>query len=740
MHVITLRTLASIFVLTGVAWEAEGTDPVKVVLDQINAAHQQNYESLERAPIRRWGELNQLRPLNDLLHALRHPQSAAAAPSLATESAVVRFDAIYREFVVQLGLLADGEYRFRPAGSKVVFPMTIECDAYVDVPTALVLGVDAADCTEEIVISPVDEPGLKIEGQTLTPAGPFSLYAVLPMIVTGESGFRETNLRVSCAGRETRLPLTVFIRPSGRLTGTIQLYDGPPRPSKQEDPGQSTASEGHRTGSRARSQTAKLLVEDADGRLYVAPGAPNYTTQNWYGTWLPRFTYVDGEFDLPVPPGEYRVTAMKGPGYADFVGEVTVRAGQSAALPIRLKQLFPLEQQGWLCADMHTHARRIPLTMLRSEDVNVVTRTFYSSHKPYRTNIDKANSDALHLSAENQEIEHWNAGNVFFFNIPTSVQDPGDRPVEMTPMFHYDHQAHAMGGITLRYMRARPFSPGGGGQAQPELAVSAASGLMDVWTVMENSMQNLLGDPRNRWSGNGWPNDRIYANTYKNWYALANCGLRIPVAAGTSYGRLSRLGYNRVYAKLDGELTTANWAKALLRGDGFVTNGPLLWLRVNDRLPGDGSALDSPGRAKVNVRLVSHQPVRLVEILQNGKVVASRELTSDQNEQTMEWEEVLTVDGPCWFAARCFGETDVRYPHQTAPNQFAHTNMSMVIAAGKRPSSPADAAHFVKEIDALIEFAPNIPSDSMRQRALKLYNEARQYYTAQTGDRTKGGP
>jgi len=687
-------------------------------LDQIKAAHQQNYDSLERAPIRHWGELNQLRPLNDLLHALRHPKSSAAVRLLANESVVERFNDIYRKFVVDLGLPADGEYRFRPAGSKVVFPLTIECDAYVDVPTALILGVDATDCTEKIVISPVDEPGLKIEGQTLTPAGPFSLYAVLPMLATGEPGFRETNLRVSCAGRGTSLPLTVFIKPSGRLTGTVCNEDG-----DDQTP-----------------QTVKLFVEDANGRLHVAPGAPNYITQNWYGTWLPRFTYVDGKFDLPVPPGDYRVTAMKGPGYANFVGKVTVRAGHSAALPVRIERLWSLEQQGWLCADMHTHARRIPLAMLRAEDVNVVTRTFYSSQKPYRISFAATDSDALHLSAENQEIEHWNFGNVFYFNIPTSVQDPDDGPVDMTPMFHYDQQAHAMGGITLRYMRARPFSPGGGGQAQPELAVSAALGLMDVWTVMENSMQNLLGDPRNRWSGNGWPEDRIYANTYKTWYALANCGLRIPIAAGTSYGRLSRLGYNRVYAKLDGQLTAANWAKAIARGDGFVTNGPLLWLRVDDRLPGDGLALDSPGRVKVNVQLVSHRPVRLVEILQSGKVVASRKLTADQADQTLEWEELLPVDGPCWFAARCFGETDVRYPHQAALNQFAHTNMSMVTVAGKKPRNSVHAAQFVKEIDALIEFALNIPSDSMRQRALKLYNEARQYYAAQTGDRMNRTP
>jgi hypothetical protein len=710
-------TLAATFALTGMAWTAEGAEPIEVVLDQINAAHRQNYDSLERAPIRRWGELNELRPLNDLLHALRHPPASAKDRQLPNASVAKRFNSIYTSFVAQLGLLPDGGYRFRPVGDPA-FPLTTECHAYVDVPTALVLAVNVTDSDEKIVISSINEPGLQIAGQTLTPVGPFSLYAVLPMIATGEPGFRETGLRISTAGRTTRLPLAIDVRPSGRLTGTVCAEDG-----------------GDRT-----PQTVKLFVEDADGRLYVAPGAPNYTTQNWYGTWLPRFTYADGKFDLPVPPGEYRVTAMKGPGYADFVGEVTVRAGESAVLPVRMKRLWPLEQQGWLCADMHTHARRIPLAMLRAEDVNVVTRTFYSSRKPYRTSIGNTDSDALHLSAENQEIEHWSFGNVFFFNIPTSVQDPDEGPVEMTPMFHYDQQAHAMGGITLRYMRSRPFSPQGGGQAQPELAVSAALGLMDVWTVMENSMQNLLGDPRNRWSGNGWPDDRIYAHTYKTWYALASCGLRIPIAAGTSYGRLSRLGFNRVYAKLEGELTPANWAKALARGDGFVTNGPLLWLRVDDRLPGDGLAMESPGRVKVNVQLVSHRPVRLVEVLQNGKVAASRKLLADQTNQELEWEEVLPVDGPCWFAARCFGETDVRYAHQTAPNQFAHTNMLMVTVAGKKPSSAVHGAQFVEEIDALIEFASNIPSESMRRRAQKLYNQARQYYAAQTGDQINRTP
>jgi hypothetical protein len=56
----------------------------------------------------------------------------------------------------------------------------------------------------------------------------------------------------------------------------------------------------------------------------------------------------------------------------------------------------------------------------------------------------------------------------------------------------------------------------------------------------------------------------------------------------------------------------------------------------------------------------------------------------------------------------------------------------MVTVAGKKPADATSAARFLSEIDALIEFVPNIPSDAMRKRALRLYDEARRYFVAQT--------
>ena len=174
---------------------------------------------------------------------------------------------------------------------------------------------------------------MKIEGQTLTPAGSLTLYAVLPLTASGTPGRRELALKVSSGGRQAKIPLAIDVRPSGRLTGTVIE-------AKSND----------RT-----PLVAKLFVEDAAGRLYVSPGAPNYATQNWYGTWLPRFTYVDGEFDLPLPPGEYRVTAMKGPGYADFVGNVTVYAPDSRR-NCRSHEVALATGTAWLALWRHAHA------------------------------------------------------------------------------------------------------------------------------------------------------------------------------------------------------------------------------------------------------------------------------------------------------------------------------------------------------------------------------------------------
>lgn len=685
----------------------------KALLAEFRRADAQVYEALESVPIRAWGRQETLRPFNDLRSRLRHPSGGAEARRRLVASLSSRLAGIHERFCRTLRVAPAVTLAFGPTGAVKAQPSPCELTAHVDVPAAILLRIQpAGGVGGKLTVRGVEAEGLKIGGIELPLLRHFAQYAAVPLTASGPPGRREIALKLTAGGRASSIPLAVTVAASGRLTGTIV-----------------------RKGGQGRL-AAKLYVEDAAGRLHVAAGETNWRTQSWYAPWQPRFSYVDGRFSMPLPPGEYRLTALKGYQWPAAERSVEVAPGKTTDCPIELEPIRDTEADGWYCADMHIHRRGgTPLVMLRAEDVNVAANTLYSSRRSIPMPFDKRQSDATHLSTSDQEIEHWIFGNVFFFDIPrTAVDPPGGKP-EMTPMFHYDEQAHRMGGITLRWLRGRPFSPKWHGQGQPEIAVSAALGHMDVWSVLENSMQNLLDEPRRKWTGRGW-GGRLYENTYRTWYGLLNCGLRVAAGAGTSYGRLSRLGFNRVYGRVRGPLTNASWADALKRGRGFVTNGPLLLLRAGpaggrcETLPGDGIALAGPGKVALAVELASRHPVRLVEVLRNGQVVARRPV-GDLPAGGMTWRTDVEVPGPCWLAARCFGEHRPRYVHAAAHNQFAHTNPLVVTVAGRRPTSPGDAARFVREIDALIEFAPRLPSEDLRGRALAAYRKARAYYAAQ---------
>jgi hypothetical protein len=115
-----------------------------------------------------------------------------------------------------------------------------------------------------------------------------------------------------------------------------------------------------------------------------------------------------------------------------------------------------------------------------------------------------------------------------------------------------------------------------------------------------------------------------------------------------------------------------------------------------------------------------------VQLVRNGKIVAERRLGDFDGRLT--WKEKVAVPEPCWLAARSFGTHRPRYPHCASRFHFAHTNPLFVTVAGKGPRSPGDAARFRAEIDALIEFAPQIPTPELRSRALDAYRKARRYF------------
>ena len=643
-----------------------------------------------------------LQPLNDAAQQLRQAGDSPAIVSKVNDAHQRIVEMLQINPLATLKLDEQGKIAAQPAERLLT--------VYRGVPDAIILRIGPSSKPSELTLALSTIDGLQAQPQKLAIRRSFETYAALPITATAPPGNYRAELKITSAVGGATLPLTIQVNPSGTLSGRlVRAGDG-------------------------SALSAKLFVEDETGRLYVMPGENSYHTQSWYAFFKPRFSYVSDTFELPLPPGRYRLTAMKGPAYIPAEQSIQIAPDQTTQQILSLRRVVETEETGWFSADMHAHGS-VTLPMMRAEDVNVVGNTIYSSNRKMPLTLDQKSSDTLHLLVGDQEIEHWLFGNGFWFNMPTTVQDPKGTGPEKTPMFFYDKQAHEMGGVTMRYMRTRPYSdaPRGGGQDQIELAADVALGHLDVWSIMDNSVQELCATARPQWGPEAWDATSFARQTYATWYRLLNCGLRPTASAGTSYGRLSKLGFNRIYVHCPDPLSVGSFAAALKRGDGFVTNGPLLWLKVDGKLPGDGLSLTAPADVTVTVELVSAAPIKMIQLISGGKIVATKTIDEWPSTGRLIWEQALRVDRPTWFAARCFGQDTPRYPHTLPNSLFAHTNPLMVTVGNAKPSSPADAAEFVKEIDFLLKMSEQIPDETLQKQSQDEFRKAREIYAKMAG-------
>src|SRR5262249_38933074 len=91
--------------------------------------------------------------------------------------------------------------------------------------------------------------------------------------------------------------------------------------------------------------------------------------------------------------------------------------------------------------------------------------------------------------------------------------------------------------------------------------------------------------------------DGSRTGTYEeSYYRYLNIGMRLPISTGTDWFLYD---FSRVYAKVPGRLTVANWLEAVKAGRCLVTNGPLLTLTVDGKEAGDVLSLEQPRAVRV---------------------------------------------------------------------------------------------------------------------------------------------
>jgi hypothetical protein len=153
------------------------------------------------------------------------------------------------------------------------------------------------------------------------------------------------------------------------------------------------------------------------------------------------------------------------------------------------------------------------------------------------------------------------------------------------------------------------------------------------------------------------------------------------------------VGLYRTYARLDEEFGYEAWCRAVRAGRTFLSSGPLVTLSVDGRQPGDTLGLSGPGTVSVRATVRSIFPLRSLEIVRNGEVVARAEASGGRQ---AEISEELRIDGNSWIACRAYGAGSHLDDWQRSV--FAHTSPVYIACGGDWAMTDPEGLRYMRTL------------------------------------------
>ena len=436
-----------------------------------------------------------------------------------------------------------------------------------------------------------------------------------------------------------------------------------------------------------RPVPCRVAFRSAAGVPYQPHGHHSHVNSD-LGTWhidvggdvrLGRlsYAYIDGTCQGWLPTGDVIADVARGFEYEPLREPVRIAAGQRE-LSLRIRRWTSMNERGWYSGDSHVHflSAQGSLTEQQGEDLNVVNLlqsqwgSLFTSTEEF-TGSPLATSDGRHVTWVSQENRQPFFGHLILWGLQRPVMPwCTDGPIEgevggwlETTISDWADRCHEQQGTVVI-----PHFPLPNG----EPAVLIATGRADA---VEMIVQRR--------------------SCHEEYYRYLNCGYRLPLVGGTD--KMSAdvpVGIYRTYARLGDEPFSFDaWTRAVRAGRTFLSGGPMIDLRVEGYEIGDCVRLSGRGTVHVSARAEGIFPIGTLELVQNGRVVASTE--DSRGARRLDLEADLRVDGNCWLAARCGGPHYFDSPgHHDGWERgvFAHTS-PVYIACGDGEWSQFDADH-----------------------------------------------
>ncbi|MDO8543801.1 MAG: CehA/McbA family metallohydrolase [Opitutaceae bacterium] len=486
-----------------------------------------------------------------------------------------------------------------------------------------------------------------------------------------------------------------------------------------------------------RPMPALIRVRNERGQALEVPGLvcrgiklrANHPAKEWY--------VLPGNAELRLPAAVLSVEAFSGLETERSFIVLDLRGKTQARHELPLRRFHDAAAAGWRAGNTHLHLRGLTRAQAdeylrnipRGDGLELVFVSYLERARDadYITNdygaADLAALEQPGLRFGNGEEHRHNFGSggegyghVMFLNLPELV-----RPVSIGS------------GIT----GAGPDYPA----LRPGIDRARQLGATVIWCHNAFGMEHAPS----------WLSGRLHAHNIfdggsqgsyaRTFYRLLNVGLKVPFSAGTDWFIYD---FSRVYVRAASPVRVDSWLGGLAAGRTFISNGPLLELRVGRHEIGDTVALDGAGELTVRGRAVGRVDFRGLELVHDGAVVRQVPAQAIDGHFVAEFEHTLPVRHSGWIAARVSGgslegDGPVVVPPNlpvratgTGTNEmgeaiFAHTSPVYVEVSG-RPHFDARAAEAlitsIEESRRTIQAKARFDRDDQADEVLNIYTVA----------------
>jgi len=375
-------------------------------------------------------------------------------------------------------------------------------------------------------------------------------------------------------------------------------------------------------------------------RVVVTAADGSHPDGSGHGVYADGRFYVQGQFQVDLPPGRTRIELNAGPHVVPLTIQEDLTGGGVYRVDARLHRWFRPEDDGWYCGDNHVHALHdrhatvkasLDYTALqgRAGGLNWITEA--GSNVPYER-IDKLDTDSFLLRYASEQrpgayVGHINTPGIGHPLAADQVRTACERPL---PVQALKQQVHAVGGVTIH---THPLTPPhqlhwmGATEFYSDMVMGDCADLLDI-------------DSR---------------ATEWLWFMALNLGNRV-AASGSTDSALGRLrtrapGDRRVYTRAE-TFTYAALVEGMRQGRTVATNGKALFprFRIDAYQPGDVVKLTGSHAFTAQMTIHTLEGVRTAQLYRNGIRIWAENLTG--RESPIQLKRAIQESETCWYLLR----------------------------------------------------------------------------------------